>query len=409
MLDPTIDQIIASCPFEPQAVRVRRTEWSETAITALRVWPNPRWAVYVPGRRRWQAGAVGAAGVVLSDPRKEHSDSRELQGWDVDAQALLEQVPAAVRDAIACQPRVFAWRVLQMIDAVPAAITLARELPVLAGMLAWPSRDADPDPFEEVRALIHQPRRRLLPLLGLPPERWIIRVIGKMDPRVLRELGDDRLVEVLGATDKEVQRRLQHLPSLPTDVVEVIVDAKLRRMTTFGLLADPAEGHRDLAEKLIRLDRAGRTRRYSSRAEVHAAHQALPADLQRLETEQWNPAEYAGEFQTPTGIVTVPGRPALTLVPVRTSEQMRAHGLDMRSCIPADDRYPLRAARGAGVMYELRWGRRGAKATLWLRREDGGGWVVAELAGPENGRVTPGITARLEAWAASLASAEPGR
>ncbi len=308
-----------------------------------------------------------------------------------------------MRDAIACQPRVFAWRVLQMIDAVPEALAVARELPVLAGLLAWPSREGAADPFGEVRALLGKPRRRLLSLVGLPDEQWIIRVMQKMPAGVLRDPGDDRVVEMLRSTDKDVERRLQHLQELPVDVVETIVDARLRRMSSFGLLNDSDPDHvGGLAEKLTRLDRAGRTRRYSSRAEVDAAHAALPADLQRLQTEQWNPADLAGAFVTPTGQVVLPGRPLLTLVPVRTSEEMRAHGLQMESCIPTDDRYPHRAAKGIGAMYVVAWGRKGARATLWLRRGDGGGWTIAELAGPENARVPPGITSRLEAWAASL-------
>ena len=402
MLDPTIPEILALLPWTPQAVKVVKREWDETAVVALRVWPNPRWAVYVPGRRRWQAGAVGAAGAVLSDPREEHT-SRELRDWDTDLRTLLAQVPPEVRDAIACQPRVFAWRLLQMLDAVPEAIDLARDLPVLAGLLAWPSREGAADPFGEVRVLLGKPRRRLLALVGLPDEQWIIRVMQKMPAGVLRDPGDDRVIEMLRSTDREVERRLQHLPSLPVDVVETIVDARLRRMSSFGLLSDPDPRHQgDLAEKLTRLDRAGRTRRFCSRAEVEAAHAALPADVQRLEREQWNPARYAGEFIVPTGQVVLPGRPILTLVPVRTSEEMRAHGLQMESCIPADDRYGRRAARGVGAMYAVAWGRKGGRATLWIRHEDGGGWAIAELAGPENGRVPPGITSRLEAWVASL-------
>jgi hypothetical protein len=253
--------------------------------------------------------------------------------------------------------------------------------------------------------LIGKPRRRLLPLVGLPDEQWIIRVMQKMPADVLRDPGHDRVVEMLASTDREVERRLQHLKELPVDVVETIVDARLRRMTSFGLLNDPDPDHAGgLAEKLTRLDRAGRTQRYCSRAEVDAAHAALPADLQRLEQEDWNPAAFPGVFETPTGKVTLSGRPLLTLVPVRTSEEMRAHGLQIQSCIPADDRYPHRAAKGVGAMYEVRWGRRGGRATLWLRREDGGGWAIAELAGPENARVPPGITSRLEAWVTSIST-----
>ncbi len=402
MLEPTIPEIIACCPFKPQAIKVVKRGWDEATVIALRVYPGPRMAFAGPGRRRWMQGPVCAAGAALANPQAEHIDVRELQGWDIDLRTLLAQIPQEVRDAIACQPRVFAWRVLQMIDALPEALDLACELPVLAGLLAFPSPDGQPAPYAEIRAVIHQPRRRLLPLVGLTDAAWIIRVIAKMDPSVLRELLDDGLIKLLSTTDREVRQRLQHLPSLPADVVVAIADAKLRRLTTYGLLADPAKGEGDLVENLIRLDRAGRGRRYRSRAEVEAAHQALPADLRRLEAEQWNPADHPGNFIAPTGEMALCGRPLLTLLPVCTSEAMRTHGLQMESCIPGDDRYVRRAARGIGAMYAVAWGRKGARATLWLRRDDGGGWTIAELAGPEGMRVPPGITRRLETWVAGL-------
>lgn len=403
MLEPTIPEIIATCPFEPQATKgFEQMDSGETAVIALSVWPQPRMAFAGPGRW-WMQGPICAAGAVLANPQAEHIDSRELQGWDIDLRPLLAQIPQEVRDAIACQPRVFAWRVLQMLDAVPEARPLARDLPVLAGLLAFPSRDGQAEPFAEVRAVIHQPRRRLLPLVGLPDAAWIIRVLAKMDPCVLRELLDAGLIQLLNSPDRAVQRCLQHLPRLPTDVVVAIADAKLRGMTTFGILAEPAKAHGDLADKLIRLHRAGRTRRFKSRAEVEVAHQALPADLQRLEDEHWNPADFAGDFKTPTDEIVVHERaPRIVLTPIRNAEEMRAHGLVQESCVTADDRYPRWASRGLGAMYTALWRRDGLVATVWLRTASDGQWIIAELAEPENVRVPPGIEDLLETWVASL-------
>ena len=47
MLEPTIPEIIATCPFEPQATKGFQPGCDETAVIALSVWPQPRMALRI--------------------------------------------------------------------------------------------------------------------------------------------------------------------------------------------------------------------------------------------------------------------------------------------------------------------------------------------------------------------------
>jgi hypothetical protein len=199
MLEPSLREIIATCPFEPQAVKVVSREWDESTFLALRVWPEPRTAFWTPGRRRWLPGLVGAAGAALANPDVEHGDSRELQGWDVDLRALLAQIPAEVREAIRLLPRIYAWKVLVLIGRVPEALVLVQQHLALAAFVAFMAPVSfDPcAPYPEIERCLQGAPESLLGLLGLPEDPRLVALMDEMEPEVLRELGNEGVMELL--------------------------------------------------------------------------------------------------------------------------------------------------------------------------------------------------------------------
>ena len=412
MLAGTLSQIIASAPFVPDAHRVFLFDGRENSVQVLRVWPAPRVASYRLDDGRWWPSSLSAHGAVLARPYEPHFDGDELDWWSVDVRPLFLQIPSCVRLAVGQMPRIYAWKVLRLLAVAPGAIDLVRHHPVLAGLLAFDGRTLYSDkPFyehalrEDFLPLLEKPRRRLLPLLGLPDAGWIVRVLSKMDLRVLIEPGIDPLLELLTRAQKDtkLRRRLQHLERLPADVTEVLADETLRRMTTFGLLSDgsrPPAVH--LAACLEPLREAGTTRRFDSWAGLEKALLALPAERRRLRSEQWDPAEYPDEFETPTGDTVLPEDPPVVLTPLRTADAMLSHGIRQLACVPTEEEFPKRAAAGSGAMYEVTWGEERELASLWLRRRDGGRWFIEDLRGPENARVSPGLEQRVGAWVASV-------
>ena len=426
MLEPNTPEIVATCSFIPQAVSTNETYTppadcpeamarDPSTVLAMRVWPHPAWAWWRPGQRRWFPGSLGTPGAVLADPHEAHIDDHELDGWDIDVRTLMLAIPPEIRAAIRPLPKFYAWKALILLAAVPEALDLVRENPVLSGLLAIDQRRVFADePFHSTTVrtdlldALRRPRRSLLPLLGLPNAKWILRALERMPPEVLIGPMEEDLLDLLRSTDKEVQRRLQHLPHLPADVVAVLADEKIRRLASYGLLADPTpRGLDELVERLTRLDEAGVTRRFRSWAELEAASEELPAAIRGSDDEPWDLAEFPGEFNVPTGRVVVQERePRIVVTPITNAAEMAAHGVIQENCVVGMDFYPEFASYGLGAMYSCLWRRDGLLATLWLRPEEDGRWLIAELAGPRNAPVPPGITRRLEEWVGSLETVE---
>jgi hypothetical protein len=199
MLQTHVPEVIATCPFEPQAVHVTHYEDCEDpVIHALRVWPETRSMIHGLRRKgRWTAAPVCCAGAALASPHVPHPDQVEFDGWDVNVRTLFAAVPAEVREAIRPMPRVYAFRVLGLLAYVPLALDLVREHPVLAGLLAFPERDAQAHSFGEVRKRLGAAPESLLGLLGLPEDPRLVALLDDMQPEALRELGDEAIVELL--------------------------------------------------------------------------------------------------------------------------------------------------------------------------------------------------------------------
>lgn len=396
----SLAELLASIPFEAAAVRVVDRGDRGPVVHALRVWPSPRSAFYGLAPGRWTPGPVCAAGALLASPYSPHIDDPELDGWDVDLRALLARIPDEVREVLEPLPRVFGWLVLEMVR-MPEARELAREAPVLAGLLAFTVWSAGGSRMSaQLRPLLHQPRRRLLPLLGLPDAAWIVRALTRMDPGVLRDPGHTELIELLATANRETLRRLQHLSALPSEVVEILANRDWRDMATFRLLDEAASGDPQLPRQLEALQLAGCRRRFRSRAAISAAW----LDLEERRRREWSPADHEGAFRTPTGEITLPGEPPLTLRPVRTAEEMLQAGRSQYGCIPTDYRYPGKALSGEGAMYLATLDPGAPPITVWLERGSRGcrTWGLRELARPNNRPVEPEIESRLHAWVATL-------
>ena len=193
---------LSRCPIQPQAVRVSCFDDRPPVATAVQVWPRPvTWTHGFASDGRWMPGGpICAAGALLADPYQEHVDTPELDGWEVgDMRALLLQIPASAKDAIRPMPRVFAWMTLRLLGHVPEALDLVRRHPVLAGLVAFRAPDAyhPHAPYEKVREHLGGAPESLLGFLGLPRDPRLVVLLDDMQPQVLRELGDDGVMELL--------------------------------------------------------------------------------------------------------------------------------------------------------------------------------------------------------------------
>ena len=203
MISADAAEALSSCPIQPQAVRVTSFEDRRPITTAIRVWPHPAaWAhglTTAPPDDRWFPVPFAPAGAALADPDEPHVDSRLLDGWDVDLRALLAQIPDEVREAIRLLPRIYAWKTLVLVGHVPEALVLVQQHLVLTALVAFKAPVSfDPgDPYPEIQRCLQGGPEALLGLLGLHEDPPLVSLLDDLQPEVLRELGDDGVMELL--------------------------------------------------------------------------------------------------------------------------------------------------------------------------------------------------------------------
>ena len=203
MISADTAQALSTCPIQPQAVRVSHFDDRRPITTAIRIWPAPAaWAhglTTAPPDDRWFPVPFAPAGACLADPDEPHIDSRLLDGWDADVRTLLATLPAEVREAIRLLPRIYAWKVLVLIGHVPEALSLVEQHPVLAALVAVKAPISfDPgDPYPEIERCLQGAPESLLGLLRLPEDPPLVSLLDDLQPEVLRELGDDGVMELL--------------------------------------------------------------------------------------------------------------------------------------------------------------------------------------------------------------------
>ena len=407
-------------PIEPQAHR-EHVFRDLTIHDVIRVWPDPACFSLIPGRS-WQEyrPRLHTRFAERPPPDPVYDDFLDLRGWSPRLEPLFKAVPEPIREALLPLCETICWAALRLVAAVPEALDLAPNHLSLLAMLALKAEQA-PDPgaaFEQVRVGLRGPRRGLLPLVGLPPSRALVRVVAKLDPFALAAPGPDEVVELLLSDEPELAKPLRHLRKIRADLIQVLGTPELRRLCTFALLADADEGaigwglNRSL-ETIRRVREEGRApvrpARFGSRAEVDQFLLQLGGPPDR--SSCWNPEEFGQPFVVPVGEEVVHGDPRLHLRPVTSAEEMLDRAIEDRLCIATDSSYPESAAGGDGALFVAGWakGDEKGRATVWIRRGPLG-WGLGDARGPSNQKVPAWLAERLEDWVELLnpVPEEPG-
>ena len=379
-------------------------------------WPSLGFFVHELPVGRWAPRPL-CVPVEAADPGFEGSFWGDIFGWSRPMSEVFREIPVEVRCAVRALPVAVQWWALVLLSKVPEALGLAVRSPVLVGLLGWYCQPHAPCRYEDIGRLVRRRRRRLLPLLGLPEELWLLRAIDRIEPQALLCPGPGAVVEALGQPQKRVVRLLQHLPTLSAGVLSVLRDPRLLDLAGYSLLAERrrvrgGEGI-DLALLLTAIREArlegrcaDRPARFASRAEALVTYAAIePVDIK---------ATYGGKFATPTEEVELPGEPVVRMRPLRSATEMLEHGRAVQSCLPNEPGYFRRAHEGVGTMYEVRWSDRSEKApdgvgamdvqegepvaTLWLRRHELYGWDLAEFLIGSDQEVPSWLALRVEDW-----------
>ena len=394
-------------PIEPQA---RRAVFLDKRMVqeAIRVWPAPSCWRWWPGQG-WEERRPWIHPRLASNPwpHPTKNDLTDLRGWKPRVELLLQDVPLDVRQLLRPLGDGVSWAVLKLVAAVPEITDLARDNISLVGLLALTAEGASEGFFREIRALLELPRRELLPLLGLPPNRSLLRMLAKLGPDALSAPGPGAIVGLLGSPDRDLVKVLRHLPHIRSDLIQVIPDPELRRLSSHALLTDPTSpllvGLNVALGQILVARREGRAparpARFASRREV--------ADSLRIvqhPPRRWAPDQFMFGCAPPAGENVLLGDPPVQLEPITTPTEMLEYGICDKACIPTESRYPQTVMEGEGAMFKATWSDHdgvGRRATAWLVRWSER-WVLSELAGPANGIVPDWLVQRLRDWSWEL-------
>lgn len=401
-------------PDEPQAVRRVKVRGG-TETQALRLWPRPGAWRFHPESQTWKPMNVEmeVKAEVLTSSYFDYYP--ELHGWEPLLSDVLDAVlPTEIRDVvIRANPR-NQLRVLRLLHSAPGVIDLADSNIGLVVALA--SRRFDK---AKVQPLLSKRRRDLLPLLDLPGEKWIVRLLARVCGRGLYPARLKRLLDTLRSGTPRQQKMLRHASELSSRVLDVVcgpytdtIEPTFVEELTYwdGMAVSfylDAPLSRDSAVnsalKRLRASTAGwngkpfRSLRDLRRDLVAIGHCDPNAD--DLE-EVWEPARYPSFPDPPAGGLTLLTTPRISLRPLSNATDLRKHGRRQRNCLPSEPWYPDAISAGRACGYEVEWVQSGEPrvGTLWLDKRGGRGWRLGQLLLSRNAEPPPWVARALKAW-----------
>jgi len=276
--------------------------------------------------------------------------------------------------------RTHQWALLVMLHHDPGALDLAETNPALAFALAQ-KLNCD-------RALIAalgcsaMRQRDLLEVLGLPSSAAAVNLFRKVDPQSLSGDNWPALVGVIRRELAEPKPRLNHLTSINSGVVEILLDPRASGAATPQLLdevaKDRSENYRGRVVHMItstlRMQdemRVGeRCDRFQSLARLHTVHEEVAENYRRRVRQLIDANGYGpGFFQSPP----VPGI-AGRIEPIASPAELVDEGEIQGNCVAS---YADRVREGNTYIYRVLHPER---ATLSIvRRGPFSDWEIDEL------------------------------
>ncbi len=410
-VEEEVARILATSPITYDAFQVIPADGEYPLVVSIaRAWPRPAfrsWGV-TPGR--WMSRSL-LIPVQVTDPDYEPGAYSDVDGWNRPIAELVRRVPEEIREAVRPLPCCYQWYCIKLLAEVPEFLDLVVEQPVLAAILAnqlHPRGDDVPEALGELRRLLSRPRRRLLALLELPEERWILRVLAKIDFFGLLSPGPAAITDLLQSDCEYIRSRLRHLPRLRADVLQILADPDIRPMTTFELLADDDTddiwNETSLRGLLVEL--------HGARDDGRAARKPAAFKTRNQVLDAWRAIEpfdpFPDAFEAPTDEVKLrlSAEPTITLTPLLAAGDVYEHGIAQANCLASDKQYYEDVSTGYTALYEVRWQLPGdgeaEMATLSIKQRWDAMWEVLQLLGVKNQPVPAWLLLRISDWVDQL-------
>ncbi len=295
--------------------------------------------------------------------------------------------------------RTHQWPLLVMLHHDPGAIDLAEANPALAFALAQ-KLNADRSLIAALRCSAMR-QRDLLEVLGLPSSPAAVNLFRKVDPHSLSGDNWPALVEVIRAELAEAKPRLNHLPSINSGVVEILLDPRASLAATPQLLEevarDRAESYRGRVVHMItstlrmqaELRVTDRCERFPSLARLHDVHEEVAANYRRRVRQLIDANSSGSACFPPPPLPGIPGQ----IEPVTSASDLVDEGEMQGNCVAS---YAGRVREGNLYIYRVLHPER---ATLSIaRRSPFADWEIDELERRYNTDVSEATEEFVQAW-----------
>lgn len=306
----------------------------------------------------------------------------------------------AKRTARILEPfRTHQWQLLVMLHHDPDAAELAESNPALAFALAQ-KLNGDRGLIASLRCSGMR-QRDLLEILGLPASPAAVNLFRKIDPRCVNGDNWPAIKLVIGEALREPKPRLNHLSSINTGVVEILLDARASGAATPRLLEEVAEDRSEiyrgrvvhLITSTLRMQDELRTgphcQTFQNLARLRAVHEEV-SEHYRRRVRQLIEANACGPACFP--VPPIPGIPG-RIEPVTSASDLVDEGEMQGNCVAS---YAGRVREGHLYIYRVLCPER---ATLSItRRGPSSEWEIGELECRFNTDVSEETEEFVQAW-----------
>jgi hypothetical protein len=145
--------------------------------------------------------------------------------------------------------------------------------------MAWP----------ELRLRLGCRRRDLLPLLGLPPEERVVKLLRRTDPDAVEGAGADVITRAFTVEDRKLRTALSHVQLLTSDHLRLLADPMTLPAATPALLLSSRAEARNLHLDLARLQRLRARGLVSRMPKRFTCHEEIRSLLRpHLDEDPWD-------------------------------------------------------------------------------------------------------------------------
>jgi hypothetical protein len=336
----------------------------------------------------------------------------QLQRWHRDVQRMganLARFRKAIPEPVAYRISRFRsrhWHLLAMTARCPGAMDLIRTNPGLAAALAsnwafgsWPSSRG----MEVARRLVNRKRRVIAGRLGFPDEEWAVRLLGQLSPRFCNIATLQSLrIAMRNPRMKDILRHLSGIdkttlilintpkvwPSLSLKMLEEVREHGLNEFHGTCLHSQLKEIGQWYEEFEARPPQGG----FRSLRAMGRLHDQLYREYERRrhrrDLEILSKEKESRSLELPSP----PIEGTDEILPLSTCEELVGEGYQMHHC--AGGLGPS-IKRGGYYLYKILQPER---ATLSIKREEGGPWKICQLKGKHNGEVRKETRKKVESW-----------